>query len=506
MQRQSWAPFICCAAIAIAALAAYHNSFSGPFILDDAWNIEANPSIRHLWPPGPVLSPPPELGVGGRPVYNASFALNTALNGNRVGGYHAVNLAIHILAGLALFGVLRRTLRDGVAPAFAAALLWTVHPVLTGAVTYISERSELLMALFYLLTLYGFIRYAQPEKVELHPPPKRPADSRGWAILSIGACLLGMGSKEVMVTAPLAVLLYDRTFVAGTFGGALRRRRGYYLGLASTWLLLGALMAGTSGRRIGFGHGVGAWTYALTECGVVVRYLGLALWPRPLVLDYDLPLAHGIADVWPSAAVLVALAAAAAWALFGPARRRPGVQAAGFAGVFFFLTLAPTSSFIPVGAQPMAENRMYLPLAAIVALGLIGARALPRRLTAVAVAGLAAGLGVLTVRRNAVYSSGLSIWSDTVAKCPGSARAHANLGAALYRAGRKAEALAQVAEAARRNPGDPLTHLMLGNLLAEAGREGDAALQYREALRLDPGLQSAAERLSALSGDNGPRN
>ena len=98
-----------------------------------------------------------------------------------------------------------------------------------------------------------------------------------------------MASKEVMVSAPLIVLLYDRTFLAGTFRAAWNQRRRLYLGLAGTWLILIALLAGTGGTRgegAGFGLGVSWWAYALKQCEAIVGYLKLSLWPHPLIIDY----------------------------------------------------------------------------------------------------------------------------------------------------------------------------------------------------------------------------
>jgi len=155
--------------VVFAALAVYHNSFSGPFIFDDRRAITENLTIRHPWS---ALAPPSTGGgVIGRPLVNLSLALNYAVGGLKVWGYHATNLAIHILAGLTLFGIVRRTLlRQGygghtllrldsaTALAFTVALLWVVHPLQTESVTSIIQRTESLMGLFYLLTLYCFIR------------------------------------------------------------------------------------------------------------------------------------------------------------------------------------------------------------------------------------------------------------------------------------------------------------------------------------------------------------
>lgn len=246
-----WAVFLAGAILVLAALAAYHNSFSGPFIWDDLLSITDNPTIRHF---GSALSPPNDVGVGGRPIGNLTLALNYALGGTEVWGYHAFNLLIHTLAGLTLFGIVRRTLQRPVLNerfgtfalplALAVAVIWTVHPLQTEAVTYITQRYESMMGLFYLLTLYCFVR-----SVESAAPAK-------WQILSVVACLLGVMSKEIIVTAPVMVLLYDRTFVAGSFLEAWRRRWRYYLGLASMWLLLVPLLTGVHQRSAGFGLGV----------------------------------------------------------------------------------------------------------------------------------------------------------------------------------------------------------------------------------------------------------
>ena len=154
-----WPIFTAGGLIAVAACWTYGGSFSGPFVFDDLTSIAQNATIRHLWPIWPVLNPPADGGltVGGRPMVNLSLAVNYALGGERVWGYHAVNLGIHVLAGLTLFGVVRRTLHS-IFLGFAVALLWVLHPLQTESVTYLAQRAESLMGLFYLLTLYCFIR------------------------------------------------------------------------------------------------------------------------------------------------------------------------------------------------------------------------------------------------------------------------------------------------------------------------------------------------------------
>jgi hypothetical protein len=239
-----WAMRLAAGLIIVAGLGGYSNSFSGVFVYDDLFSILDNPTIRRLRPMGTVLSPPCHgETVSGRPVLNVSLAINFALGGTRTWGYHATNLAIHILNGLLLLGILRRTFRlpalnaqfgsaaEGLA--LAIALLWIVHPLQTEAVTYLVQRAESLASLFYLLTIYGVVRGSQ--------------SGRGvfWYGVAVIACFLGVATKEIVVTAPLVVLLYDRTFLEGSFAQSLRRRWGVYVGLAASWVLLASLVIST---------------------------------------------------------------------------------------------------------------------------------------------------------------------------------------------------------------------------------------------------------------------
>jgi len=387
--------------LALAALGAYWNSFNVPFLLDDSLAIGDNPSLRHLGRIGDVLSPPTTGATAARPLLNLAFALNYAGGGLSVCGYHAVNLLIHICAGLALLGIVRRTLllpalrlRYGEAAlplATFAALLWTLHPLQTEAVTYLSQRAESLMGLFYLLTLYGFVRAAPsvadvgrdrrippgspPVAAGFGDPALQPAaigGSKWWLGLSVAACFCGMATKQVMVTAPVLVLLYDRAFVSGSFRSALANRRWYYASLAATWLWLGFLMhqSPLAAVSVGFQSGVGRLTYALTELRVVTEYLKLAFWPHPLVFDYGTEiLATYPLTVVPYALILAAILVGVAFAW----RRSPMMA---FLGSWFFLILAPTSTVVPIAKQPMAESRVYLPLAAVVVFVTLGSYAL----------------------------------------------------------------------------------------------------------------------------------
>jgi len=520
--RADWRRLVWGAILAAGAVAVYSRTFSVPLLFDDIPAIVGNSTIRH-W--STALRPPINTTASGRPILNLSLAVNHAISGTAVWSYHALNLAIHVLAGLTLFGIIRRTLAPRSGPAatltaFSAALLWTLHPLQTESVTYIVQRAESLMGLFYLLTLYGFIRGAEADG--------RPR--RRWFALSVAACLLGMATKEVMVTAPLIVLLYDRTFVAGSFREAWRRHWGLYVALAATWLPLAGLVAGTGWDRsgsAGLDVGITPWAYWLTQFEAVTRYLWLSVWPHPLVFEYGTFWAHLLTGVALYAVVVVVLAAATLVALW----RWP---AWGFLGAWFFVILAPTS-LVPGAVQMIVEHRMYLPLAAVTTLATMGIHAAVGRRSWVVLAALALGLGLLAARRNEDYRSVPTIWSDTVAKRPNNERAHNNLGLAWSEMpgrlndaiteyetalrlkpdyagahdnlgvawsklpGRLPDAIAQLEAALRLQPDDADTHINLGNVWSQVpGRLNDAAAQYEEALRLKPDSAEAHNNLGLV--------
>lgn len=490
--RPEWTVWLAGAAIAAAALLAYANSFSAPFVFDDETAVVNNPAIRQLWPLSDALSPPLNSGgASGRPLVNLSFAINYALGGLNVEGYHALNLLIHIAAGLTLFGLVRRTLRQpelrerlggaALPAAFFTALLWTVHPLLTETVTGVTQRTESLAGWCYLLTLYGLVRAAESSR------PGR------WQAASLTACVLGMGCKEVMVSAPLIAVFYDVAFLDGSWRAAWRRRGRFFALLALSWVPLGLLVAGHGTRygTVGFGLGVSSWEYALTQCRAIIHYLVLSFWPHPLVVDYGEAIAKRPDEVWLQGLVLLGLLGATIAACFRK-------MSAAFPGLWFFAILAPSSSFLPLTTQTVAEHRMYLPLAAVLVPTVIGIHRLVGRRSWTVLTALAAALMLLTARRNEDYRNPLALWRDTVTKAPGNARAHGNLGSALADAGRQDEARLEFEEALRLKPDDAMAHYNLATALERQGRLPEAVARYRESLRLEPDSPKACNNLGNI--------
>lgn len=502
--------------LAAAVVLAYGNSMHGPFVLDDLPSIPGNPTLRHLGRIADVLSPPAGGGltVEGRPVLNLSLAVNYAVGGLRPWSYHAVNVLVHLGAALALFGVVRRTAagRDATALALAAALAWAVHPLATESVTYVVQRAESLMGLFYLLTVYCFIRAAE-ERSTGAPHGRDARAPLLWLVLSWLACLLGMATKEVMVSAPVVVLLLDRFRFAGSFARALRGRKAYYTALAATWILLAALVlrAGDRGGTSAFGSGVSVWRYWATQPAAIIRYLKLCFWPRPLVFDYGTEWVSRPSQVIGPGLLVAALAAAAA---LGCARNRGW----GVLGFCFFAVLAPTS-LVPGNRQTAAEHRMYLALAAVLVLAALALRAIldaalkrgwrgpgpaadRARWAGLSTLGVAAGLSVpallATRARNQAYSSAVGLYASDAAQMPGNAYAQANEGTALLLAGRPAEARAPLEAALRLNPGLSEAEDTLGNALVRLGEDAAAERHYRRAAAIDPGFAEPHGNLGEL--------
>lgn len=501
--------WLACAAVVAAGVAAYSSSLGGVFLFDDHVDIDNNAAIRSLESLWSVVAEQGQSGVSGRPLVALSYAYNYAWCGLETRGWHLVNIAIHISVALFLFGALRRAL---LAPPFAerwssrslpialaTASIWVAHPLTTGSVTYLGQRVESLMGLFFVATLYFALRcFFEPRK-------------RLFAALSIGACALGTGCKEVIVGAPLLVLLYDVLFVSGNAKAAWRARRGLYTGLFASWLLIAAWVGLAQGRSesVGFDYDeVGVWSYLTTQAWAVAHYARLSLWPDPLVFDYGIrPITELARYAFPGALVLLALALTV-WGLF----RRRG---AAFLGAWWFVILAPTSSFLPIVTELIVEHRAYLPSAAVVfgvvlgaASGLarwIASAAVRRALGTVLAASVCVSAILASRARNLDYSSEIGMWKDVVEKLPDNDRAHSSYGNDLVTTGREAEAGAPFAKAVELSPRNGYWRSNLGTWFLGQGDVERAIAELERACELLPNYGIALQNLgSAYQRKNEP--
>jgi tetratricopeptide (TPR) repeat protein len=512
------------AAVLVVAVAAFSGAIDAPFQLDDVGSIPRNPTVAQL--STDALSPPGGgLAVSGRPISNLSFAVNGAIDrvfgvdagtdpahANTV-GYHIVNVLLHLLCGVLVFGIVRRTIAlgrglsewgddaDGVALAVAA--LWLVHPIQTDAVDYIVQRTELLVSVFYAATLYASIRAWD-------------AGSRGrrvgWYALAAGCCLLGMGSKEVMVSAPLIVVLYDRAFRVDSWKALVagpQSRIGFYLALFATEFWLVALVAsGARDSTAGFAAGMPWYEYLYSQAWAIAHYLRLLIVPVGLTYDYGQAPIVGAAGV-PGAILLVGLGVATivAWT-------RERWRWLGFLGAWFFLLLGPSSSVVPIRTEIAAERRVYLASAAVIVLIVVGGVALARRLARrrpsdaarVRVAGRAAFvvvagvLAVATFVRSRVYRNPEALWRDTIAKRPANARAYDNLAAVLLASDttRRPEAEQLFRKATEVDSTYLSAWTNLADIELRTGRTADARATLEHVLRIEPRYLDADARLGGV--------
>lgn len=489
-QKGEWPPWLLGLLLALAVCLVYSNSFAGPFQYDDAHDIRDNLSIRRLWPLRDIFFVPGQ-GFMSRPIANLSFALNYATGGFDTFHFHLTNLAIHVGAALAFLGVLRRTL---VLPVFrgtfgaaiptlslVTAAAWALHPLLTESVSYITQRYESLMGLFVMLTFYAVVRMAGSST------PNR------WALLGSISCLFALGSKEVAVSVPILVLLFDRIFLADSFREAWRKRWVLYLGLLVAWACFFYVQTHTAGRVFaGFGLTTPWWRYALNQPPVILHYLRLAVWPYPLNFDYYWPVATTVRELAPGLAIIGGLLGLTLWSLV----KRPML---GFLSLSFFFILAPTSSVMPI-LDLAVEHRMYLPLAPLIVLLVMTAhhavtagplRDLSPRIKQfcllILVAGILSAFGTLTYLRNEDYKNPIDLWRDAAEKSPKNPRAHHNHAFALAEAGYIELATKAYRRALELAPEAPLFHTNFGVFLGKIKKHEESLEHLRLAVKLEPG-------------------
>ncbi|HLB25695.1 MAG TPA: tetratricopeptide repeat protein, partial [Nitrospirota bacterium] len=367
--------------------------------------------------------------------------------------FHVLSFLLHAACALLVFLIARAAFsrQEGGVPAFAVplacALVFALHPLQTSAVTYISGMAVLLASSFWLLGLFSFIRFREGA---------RPAYL--WLPLSVLSYGLGLLSKEMAVSLPAVMLLYDLFFARPWRTGKPRALRSLAVYVPFAAVLVGYLLArkAVQGVMTYSSADYGRFEYLALQASVFFQYLRLLVFPINQNADHNMQDPAGVALTAALAALLVAAV------VMVSIRRRKSQPALGFFGGWFLLALAPESSVFPI-ADLLVEYRVYLPSAGFfcalgaAASGIYGARARqdagpspPRRLKfilAAAVAAVSMMFGTLTFARNGVWQSGVSLWRDSAMKNPGAARPWHSLGHALLLEGRYDEAEAALRRA-----------------------------------------------------------
>ena len=513
-------------AIAVVALgvAAYANSFQAPFTFDDIRWISENRLIRSL--DAYLFDWSGYRALPNRYVGNLTLALNYRLGQLDVAGYHAFNLAVHVGSALLVYALVIATFQtprlraSALAPssraiAFTAAALFVAHPLQTQAVTYVIQRLTSLATFFYLATVVQYARW------------RLGRESRSWAwsaaryALLLATALLAMKTKEIAVTLPVAVALYDLAF----FGPA-RGRTLFVLPLLAVALLVPLTLVNV-GRPLGevldeasrsarVQTALSRGDYLTTQIAVIGTYLRLLVLPVGQNLDHDYPIYRSLLEprVLASGAVLAGLLALAA---FLAARTRQASERAldgagrlvAFGIGWFFLTLLVESSVIPI-VDVIFEHRVYLPSAGIFVAAATalawGVRRLGRdvtRTTLAAGALIACALAAATFARNRVWADEASLWGDVVAKSPGKARPHLNLGKALFERGDVDGSIDQYLSALALEPAWAEAHNNLGVSYVKKGLIDRAIVHLELATSLEPGYGDAHENLGIAYGRRG---
>lgn len=533
VSRIKWLPIVC---ITIWGAAIYSNILRVPFVFDDLVYIQNNPILKNPLNLADIIGFAPSRWIG-----FFTFGLNYYFGQENTFGYHLVNLAIHIGSAISCYWLVLLTfrtprLRDQASSDFKstmallAGLIFVSHPVQTEAVTYIWQRVESLAAFFYLLSLASYV------KSRLEEDRNRKSSKVIPLIYYVASCVLAYMSamtKEIAVTLPAAVILYEILF----FGNIATRFRRVML-KATPFLCLLIIVPVLAQKSPTVTENLlyespPTWSYMLTQTRVIAAYLRLLVWPVEQNLDYDFPLSQSLLEPEVLLSVsLIMLIVILGLLLY---KTSPLVT---FGTVWFFLTLSPTSSIIPL-PDVIFEHRLYLPLVGFVFVmtGIIAAfRKHWRPLSMVMIIVLllfSAG----TYYRNSIWQNDLTLWQDTVRKSPCKARphvnlaisyvnvgeydkavdellravvlkpdyasAHENLGVAYFRKGAYQQAIAAFKKAIDLDSSQASTYNAVAEAYMHVGKKDLAMKNFKKALSLNPSLLSARNNLGLILAEKG---
>jgi tetratricopeptide (TPR) repeat protein len=480
----------------IITIIIYSNSFIVPFQFDDFTSLVSNPAIRDvtnikaLWQFSPT-----------RFVTYWTFAVNYHFDQLNVFYYHFINLGIHLCASLLVWWLSLLTFstpkmgntvfaaqKQGIA--FFSALLFCVHPIQTQAVTYIVQRLASLAAVFYLLSLCFYVKGRLLQQAGA--PKKSVLVCYGCLALS---SITGMFVKETVFTLPVIVLFFECFFLQTQ---NIFKSKYTYIALLLLFVIpltmfftgsinltqLRAVQEGPEGVVY-----ISSYQYLLTQTRVLITYLRLFVLPINQNIDHDYPIAVTLLqpDIITSLLVIVSIAVAGVWSF---SRNRM----LSFAIAWFFITLAPESSFIPI-KDVMFEHRLYLPMAWFSIFLTASAYNLlyPRfdRLLKLLLIIIVISLSLLTWQRNSVWKDDFSLWNDAAQKSPNKVRPFNNRGLAYSNRGNYERAIADFLSAIKINPKCAEAYYNLG-LAQSLTKQYDLAIDnYSQAIKIFPNYAAA---------------
>ena len=477
---------VLCGAVAMAmALLVYVNALHNPFVYDDYHTVIANTSIQTLTNLRAIV-----MHDVTRPLVNFTYALDRVAWGPAPFGFHLTSVLLHAL-NVGLFVLFARRAGVDRRAVFGASALFAVHPMLTEAVGYVSGRSEVLCATFFLTAMLCQQNWIRGR-------------SAVWFAGMIAAWLAALLSKETAAMFPIVALMYDAIATSNDPQRAARVKR-VYLPLIAMTAIVGLVRLFVLIRIEYPGQAAWHWRYLLLDADVFRRYVAMMFVPTGQALFHEVRALNGI---WQPRALLdlavVMAAVAGAWRL----RRASGVASVGIA--WFMLLLVPSSVLIAFDqGEPMTEHRVYLAsvgmfLAAAAGMEAIAARLANRPLALragalVALCAVVVSFVVDTRRRNDVWSSPISLWRESVELAPSHPRPRLLLAESLQDAGRWDEAVDQSRIAVELRPSDPEAHVVLGKSLALSGRWNEARGHFHDALEIDPANGPARRAVARMN-------
>jgi tetratricopeptide (TPR) repeat protein len=412
------------------------------------------------------------------PLTWISHMTDAEIFGMRAGAHHVVNVLFHAANTLLLFALLRRMTGSVARSAFVAAL-FAAHPLHVESVAWLSERKDVLSTLFWLLTMWMYVRYVE-----------RPR--WGTYLATVAVFALGLMAKPMLVTLPFVLLLVDywplNRLSRPAAGRLVREKIPFFvLAIASSAITLVVQREGGAIASLGRLPVDVRLSNALMS---YLTYLRKTIWPVDLAAFY--PYDRSLTIAWGLLA-LAGLGAITA-VLLRASRTRPYL-AVGW--LWYLGTLVPVIGVVQVGVQSIADRYTYIPLIGIFVLAAwavpdLVARWPARRVVLGAVSlAIVLGSGALARAQVLTWRNGQTIWEHAIAVTSGNYLAHSLLGGALGEQGRHQEALGHLREAVRLDPGYPDAHYNLGVVLASLGRFDEAVPEYRAALRLNPRMAGA---------------
>jgi protein O-mannosyl-transferase len=425
------------------------------------------------------------------PLTWLSLMLDGSLFGQKAGGFHFTNVALHAVNGVVLF-LLLRMLTGTLWRSAVVAALFALHPLRVESVAWVTERKDVLSGCFGLLALVCYTRYAQGG-VQNRSTPSKHHVSRFY-LLSLFFFACGLMSKAMLVTWPFVMLLLDywplQRFQLLSFRLAVSALRPLVREKIPFFVLSGMLCVLTylteRGRQGAVGLAASPALLRLENSLVAYAcYLGKTFWPVKLAVPYVNPGHWSWLEVGGSVLVVVGVCLAVFWL----GRRRPYL----LVGWCWFLgTMIPVIGLTKGWGSFMADRFTYVPCIGVLILVIWGicdlTQGWPDRVAVLSLAGGAAIMLCLVLTRQQIgyWRDSEVLFRHAVEVTEKNDRAYNCLGVALDQKGHLDEAIRQFQEAIRLEPDHPTAHYNLGIALDKKGQPDAAIRQFQEALRLNP--------------------